>query len=120
MVDFSISSNHNASLFFVSSVATVSHLEPDGAVPEKPNYILTTKLDGYGSAKHVSELILDDAVALSGVNASVCRVGQIAGPVLHGSEKGMWGKQEWVPTVWRSSQSARKHIVANILLRLHS
>ncbi|KXG50671.1 Male sterility, NAD-binding [Penicillium griseofulvum] len=104
MIDFSRSSNHNASLFFVSSVATVSHLRTDGAVPEKSNYIPTTELDGYGSAKHVSELILDDAVALSGVNASVCRVGQIAGPVLRGTEKGMWGKHEWVPTLIASSK----------------
>ncbi|KAJ5430722.1 Male sterility NAD-binding [Penicillium cf. griseofulvum] len=104
LINFSRSSNHNASLFFVSSVATVSHLGPDGAVPEKSNYILTTELDGYGSAKHVSELILDDAVALSGINASICRVGQIAGPVLRGAEKGMWGKHEWVPTLIASSK----------------
>lgn len=99
LIDFARSSSHNASLFFVSSVATVSHLRPDGAVPETTNHTLTTKVDGYGSAKHVCELILEDAMVLSGVNASICRVGQIAGPVLRGPEKGMWGKQEWVPTV---------------------
>ena len=99
LIDFSRTSKHNASLFFVSSVATVSHLKPDGAVPEKSNYNPSTTLSGYASAKHVAELILDDAVALSGINASICRVGQIAGPVLRGSEKGMWGKHEWMPTV---------------------
>ncbi|KAJ5654232.1 Male sterilityNAD-binding [Penicillium lividum] len=104
LIDFSLSSSHKASLFFVSSIATVSHLRSDDAIPEKSNHILSTKLDGYGSAKHVSELILEDAVALSGVNASICRVGQIAGPVLRGPEKGMWGKHEWVPTMIASSK----------------
>ncbi|KAJ5746276.1 Male sterility NAD-binding [Penicillium odoratum] len=104
LIDFSLSSNHKASLFFVSSIATVSHLRSDDAIPEKSNHILSTRLDGYGSAKHVSELILEDAVALSGVNASICRVGQIAGPVLRGPEKGMWGKHEWVPTMIASSK----------------
>ncbi|EFR04290.1 L-aminoadipate-semialdehyde dehydrogenase [Nannizzia gypsea CBS 118893] len=104
LVDFSRRSNHDPSLFFVSTIATVNHLRPEGAVPEKPNHVLTTALDGYGSAKHVSELILEDAVAAAGVNASICRVGQIAGPVLRGPEKGEWGKQEWLPSLIASSK----------------
>ncbi|KAK2873399.1 putative secondary metabolism biosynthetic enzyme [Arthroderma sp. PD_2] len=104
LVDFSRRSNHDPSLFFVSTIATVNHLRPEGAVPEKPNHVVTTMLDGYGSAKHVSELILEDAVAASGVNASICRVGQIAGPVLRGPEKGEWGKQEWLPSLIASSR----------------
>ncbi|EER29953.1 putative NRPS-like protein biosynthetic cluster [Coccidioides posadasii str. Silveira] len=104
LIDFSLNSNRNASLFFVSTAGTVSHLSPDGVVPEAPNHVLTTRVDGYGSAKHTSELILEDAVARSGVNASICRVGQIAGPVLRGPAKGMWGKQEWLPTMIASSK----------------
>ncbi|KAF2146409.1 uncharacterized protein K452DRAFT_264205 [Aplosporella prunicola CBS 121167] len=104
LIDFAYESNHGASLFFVSTIATVSHLRPHGAVPEAPNHILTSTVGGYGSGKQVSELILEEAVKTSGVNASICRVGQIAGPVLRGPEKGMWGKQEWLPTIIASSK----------------
>ncbi len=64
---------------------------------EAPNYALTTELSGYNSSKQVSELIIEDAVTSSGLQAAICRLGQIAGPVK--STKGMWGKQEWLPTV---------------------
>jgi len=98
LIDFSLNSERAASLFFISTVSTVSHLTPNCAVPEAPNNVLTTALGGYGSSKQVCELILQDASEKSGVDPVVCRVGQIAGPVLS-AEKGMWAKQEWIPTV---------------------
>jgi thioester reductase-like protein len=59
--------------------------------------MLSDELGGYSASKLVCELILEDAVALSGVKATVVRVGQIAGPVKR--QHGMWAKREWIPTV---------------------
>ncbi|KAL8750325.1 MAG: hypothetical protein Q9184_006462, partial [Pyrenodesmia sp. 2 TL-2023] len=102
LVDFSLSSRLGPSLFFVSSVATVIHLRDGSDVPEAPVDVLTTNYGGYGASKQVSELILQDAYERSGVNATICRVGQVAGPVLR--PEGMWSKQEWVPTIIASSK----------------
>ena len=98
LIDFALASERAPSLFFVSSVATVSHLRGDTAVLEAPTETLTTVLGGYGASKQVSELILQDAFEKRGLDATICRVGQIGGPVLN-AEKGMWAKHEWVPTV---------------------
>lgn len=97
LIDFCLSSKLTPSLFFVSSTATVSHLKDRADVPETPIDILTTINGGYGASKQVCELILQDAYEHSGLNAVICRVGQVAGPVLR--PDGMWPKQEWLPTV---------------------
>ncbi|KAK2612056.1 hypothetical protein QQS21_001905 [Conoideocrella luteorostrata] len=104
LADFSRESKHNSALLFVSSMATISHIQRDGPVPETKNDSLTPAVDGYGASKFVSELILDDLVAKLGVNASICRVGQISGPVLRGGEKGQWQKHNWIPTLIASSK----------------
>ncbi len=57
---------------------------------------------GYAESKHVSERLLALASEKSSIPTSVCRVGQIAGPI-HGT-KGMWNKQEWLPSLVLSSQ----------------
>ena len=103
LIDFSLSSNLAPSLFFLSSIATVSHLKGRSEVLEAPVDILTTINGGYGASKQVCELMLQDAYERSGLNATICRVGQVAGPVLR--PEGMWSKQEWVPSV-----SYLKHI----------
>jgi thioester reductase-like protein len=93
-----------ASLFFLSSVATVSSQRQDdgdgtGAVPEAPSHRYLERASGYAASKHVAELLLEQEVAAAGLGASFCRVGQIAGPVLRGKDKGMWPKHEWLPSV---------------------
>lgn len=102
MVDFCVNSPCTPSLFFVSTVATVGHLgdvaKDDRAVPETMTDVLTTIHGGYGASKQVSELILRDAAEKAGVDVTVCRVGQISGPVRRG-RLGMWSKTEWFPTV---------------------
>ncbi|MCJ1387732.1 hypothetical protein MMC18_000575 [Xylographa bjoerkii] len=103
LVDFSLTSDRAASIFFISTIGTVSHLASSSVVPEAPNSVLTTALGGYGSSKQVCELMLQDALEISGLDAVVCRVGQIAGPVLS-AEEGMWAKQEWIPTIIASSK----------------
>ena len=52
---------------------------------------------GYGESKYVAELLLEAGADKCGVPAVICRVGQLGGPVT--KEKGMWTKQEWLPSV---------------------
>lgn len=99
LIDFCLSSKLAPSLFFVSSIAAVGHMKDRADVPEAPINVLTTINGGYGASKQVCELILQDAYEHSGLNAVICRVGQVAGPVLR--PEGMWSKQEWLPTVSR-------------------
>ncbi|KAL8838457.1 MAG: hypothetical protein Q9170_002132 [Blastenia crenularia] len=102
LIDFCLSSKLTPSLFFLSSVATVVHLKDRADIPEAPIDILTTVNGGYGASKQACELILRDAYERSGLNAVICRIGQIAGPVTR--PEGMWSKQEWVPTIIASSK----------------
>ena len=60
----------------------------------QPDFSVPTM--GYGESKYVVEHLLEKAGEVSGVKSSICRIGQVGGPVIKG---GMWNKQEWLPTV---------------------
>jgi thioester reductase-like protein len=96
-VDFSLESTHNASIFFISSVGVVNNQRINASVPETLITDFSVAEGGYGRSKLVSEFILSEACTRSGVQSSICRVGQIAGPV--GVQSGMWNKHEWLPSV---------------------
>lgn len=85
-------------MFFVSTSGTTSDLILGGPVPEVPDHIPCTQHNDYIASKQVCEQMLEDAWELSGANGVICRVGQVAGPVMN-AEKGIWAKQEWLPTV---------------------
>jgi thioester reductase-like protein len=53
---------------------------------------------GYGESKWIAERLLDNAARKCGVSSTICRVGQIAGPVEKGM-RGVWNTQEWLPSV---------------------
>ncbi|KAK8023365.1 nrps-like enzyme protein [Apiospora marii] len=104
LIDFALASKHGASLAYVSSVAVVHNLPPSpgAAAAEALLRVPLPAVDGYVASKHVSEMLLERAACRSGSRASICRLGQIAGPV--GAEyrqQGMWPKHEWFPTVRR-------------------
>lgn len=105
LLDLCINSAHQAKIFFLSSIAGVMNWSANhsGPVPEQifSDYTVTQHM-GYAESKHISERLLDIASEKSQVLASVCRIGQIAGPI-HGI-KGMWNKQEWLPSLVLSSQ----------------
>lgn len=50
----------------------------------------------YGESKYIAEQLLKKAEKDSGVSAAICRVGQLAGPVVI---DGVWNKREWLPSV---------------------
>lgn len=99
LIDFCLSSKLAPTFFFVSTLAAVSHLKDRANIPEVPMDISPSLNSGYAVSKQVCELILQHAYERSGLNAVICRIRQVAGPVL--TPHGMWPKQEWVPTVSR-------------------
>lgn len=107
-VDFSLDSKHHAHFHFVSSVATIGAWKAihGPAVPsasvENSDVVLP---QGYGESKHIGERICLAASRRAGVPTTIHRVGQVAGPTM---EKGIWNRQEWVPTIVATSKSLGK------------
>lgn len=105
LIDFSAQSTHRAKIFFISSIASVMAWpnHHTGPVPEEIIADFTVPQHmGYAESKHISERILGRACAESNIPISICRVGQVAGPVK--SSQGMWNKQEWLPSLILSSK----------------
>lgn len=84
-----------------SSIAVVQKWSSSERVPEKIIEDFGLASEGYGESKLVAERLLYTAAELGILNADICRVGQIAGPV-H-SRKGMWNAKEWLPTILEAS-----------------
>lgn len=107
-VDFSLQSVHRAHVHFISSVATIGAWKASNgpAVPSIPIENSDIVLpQGYGESKHIGERICLEASRRSGVPTTIHRVGQIAGPT---SAKGLWSRQEWLPTIVATSKSLGK------------
>lgn len=100
LIDFSVHSRLGAKLFFVSSISTVTevagHIEEAIYREGSPSQKI-----GYAQSKYVAELLLDDAARHARVPATICRVGQIAGPV---KTPGTWPEKEWFPSLISSSK----------------
>ncbi|KAI0024098.1 L-aminoadipate-semialdehyde dehydrogenase [Xylariomycetidae sp. FL0641] len=110
LVDFAASSAQDTGIFFISSVGSITHWDSEsrGAVPEGPiDDLAVAGEQGYSASKLVAEMVLEQAAKRSGVDASVCRVGQIAGPVGAGDGQGEWNRHEWFPTLVASSKHLR-------------
>ncbi|KAI1106718.1 acetyl-CoA synthetase-like protein [Jackrogersella minutella] len=97
-VDFSAAAAKRVVIIFISSMSTVGQWK--GPVPETQITDFTVAALNYGRSKMLSGLILDEAAKVSGVPAASVRVGQIAGSRY---EKGLWNKQEWLPSIIASS-----------------
>jgi thioester reductase-like protein len=105
-VDFSAHSKFGAQLFFVSSISAVANWRTaTGSTENIPEQIYEnwkiSGTTGYGQSKFISERLLDTAVKEADIPAVVCRIGQVAGPT---STAGMWPKQEWLPSLIKSSK----------------
>ena len=105
LIELSAASTHRAKIFFISSIASVMAWSDHhaGPVPEEIIVDFTVPQHmGYAESKHISERLLALASAESNIPISICRVGQVAGPV-HGTQ-GTWNKQEWLPSLILSSK----------------
>lgn len=108
LVEFSVASEKEAHIHFISSISTIEGYSPERG-PSIPEIIFddpsSALRQGYGESKHVSERICAAASAKCGVPTSIHRVGQIGGPT---TEKGMWNKQEWVPSLIATSKTIKQ------------
>lgn len=105
LINLSTQSTHRAKIFFISSIASIMAWPNNhtGPVPEEVIADFTVPQHmGYAESKHISERLLSLASDENNIPISICRVGQIAGPV-HGSQ-GIWNKQEWLPSLILSSK----------------
>ncbi|KAL8828592.1 MAG: hypothetical protein Q9191_002493 [Dirinaria sp. TL-2023a] len=106
LIKLSAKSRYSAKILFASSISTVSRWDTSlkGPVPETPIRDFSTAATmGYALSKLVSEILLSEASSMCHIRATVCRIGQIAGPV-HLKDGGKWNASEWVPSLLSTSQ----------------
>jgi thioester reductase-like protein len=70
------------------------------AVPEETLDDLMIASNGYCQSKILGNILLDKGARVGGFDATIARVGQIAGPL---GEKGSWNKHELFPSLIESS-----------------
>jgi len=101
LIDFSARATHTPRIFFVSSVGTV--LNAPSPIKEQVYHDSdVAQAMGYAESKHIAERLLYTAGVKSNIKSTICRVGQIAGPV---NEEGMWNKREWLPSIIATSKN---------------
>ena len=101
LIDFSARSAHTAHFFFISSIAAVLNASSSPVKEIVYDDSSVAQSIGYGESKHIAERLLYQAGVRSNVTSSICRIGQVAGPVLEG---GVWNKREWLPSLIESSK----------------
>ncbi|KAI5363992.1 Putative AMP-dependent synthetase/ligase, fatty acyl-coenzyme A reductase, NAD-binding protein [Septoria linicola] len=95
-VDFSLQSQHNAQIIFISSIASVGNWFK---IADSHSVALP---QGYGESKHVASMILARAAETVGVPATIVRAGQLAGSAVSTAE---WNRHEWLPSIILRSKS---------------
>ncbi|MCJ1251933.1 hypothetical protein MMC30_009171 [Trapelia coarctata] len=101
LVDFSARAINAPRIFFVSSVGTV--LNAASPVKEQIYHEPDVAQEmGYAESKHIAERLLSTAGLKSNIKSTICRVGQIAGPV---DDDGIWNKREWLPSIIATSKN---------------
>lgn len=104
--DLAATAARRVAVTFISSIAVADRWDParHGAdeIPERRFEDTSLPAGGYGRSKMVGSLIIEDAAAPDAGDFpyAVVRVGQVAGPE---AEKGMWNRQEWLPSIVASS-----------------
>lgn len=107
-IDFSLTSNFRAHIYFISSIASVASWsrKHKGLVPERTFQDSDISLElGYGESKYVAERILEIASSRSGLVSTIIRVGQLGGP---STEQGSWDRNDLVPAIIATSISLGK------------
>ncbi|KAI5857326.1 acetyl-CoA synthetase-like protein [Durotheca rogersii] len=88
------------SIFFTSSIGVANNPSSPGVpVAEKPLRDGSAAVSGYGESKLVAEQLLLAAHEKDGLSVTICRVGQIAGPVRAEHRRGLWKRSEWFPSI---------------------
>ena len=109
LIEFSSHAGRPKSLLFLSSISSVGNWHSisdakarSNAIPEVPLSDFDLPLsNGYAESKFLAEQLLVRSSCLA--NVSICRVGQIAGPTTVGKKTSIWKRDEWIPSLVRSS-----------------
>ncbi|KAG8166123.1 hypothetical protein KVR01_004675 [Diaporthe batatas] len=112
LANFSASSPTRPRIVFVSSISSVGDwcaVDPGvKAIPESlPPTLGAAQATGYAESKAVAEHILAAAAETSGVDVSILRVGQIAGPSLPGNGA-KWNESEWFPIMLKTAKAMKQ------------
>lgn len=106
LVELAHHSMKHATMTFISSVGAANHWAYvyDGPVPEQAlgDFAVAEPM-GYAQSKLLAELLFLDASKRLSIPTTICRVGQIAGPVK--SDHGAWNSSEWFPSIILSANS---------------
>ncbi|KAI5356517.1 Putative AMP-dependent synthetase/ligase, fatty acyl-coenzyme A reductase, NAD-binding protein [Septoria linicola] len=98
---------HRVNTTFLSSIGAANHWAMrgnTGPVPEdKLDDLAVTEKSGYAQSKLVAEHLFEVASKRFQLPTTICRLGQIAGPVR--SESGLWSQQEWFSSLLLSSKA---------------
>ena len=96
-------------LSFMSSIGVANrwHKKYTGEIPEQKIQDFGVAEDmGYAQSKLLSELLFSHASEKFAIPTTICRIGQIAGPVK--SHRGMWSPNEWFPSIILSCKALGK------------
>ncbi|ROV98462.1 hypothetical protein VPNG_08540 [Cytospora leucostoma] len=112
LIGFSANSPRHPRIVFVSSISSVGDWHAVdtqvGAIPESlPPTLAAAQPNGYAESKAVAEHLLAEAAQKSGIDVSILRVGQIAGPATPGNGA-KWTETEWFPLMTKTAKSTRK------------
>ncbi|KAE8391028.1 hypothetical protein BDV23DRAFT_171944 [Aspergillus alliaceus] len=110
IIEFSLQSEHNAHIYFMSSIGTIGEWKPTHgpSVPEMPLEDCDVTLrQGYVETKHICERNCTTTSQLAGIPTTILRLGQIAGPT---TENGIWNRQEWLPLLVATSKAMGKSL----------
>ncbi|KAI4730884.1 acetyl-CoA synthetase-like protein [Aureobasidium sp. EXF-10728] len=109
VIDFSASAQYHPHIVFISSIASTGNWLGSGHSGFVPEVFMQDNnlpfAQGYGESKHVASSMLAIAAQQSNVPSTIVRVGQLAGPA---AEKGLWNRQEWLPSIVASSKAIGK------------
>lgn len=109
VIDFSASAQYHPHIIFISSIASTGNWLGSGHSGFVPEVFMQDNSlpfpQGYGESKHVAGAMLAIAAEKSHIPSTVVRVGQLAGPT---AEKGLWNRQEWLPSIVASSKAIGK------------
>lgn len=110
LAHFCALSTYGAQFFFTSSVGVALNWKHDTLDIKIPESILqdwsSSEAMGYAQSKFVAESILKIAHENADLDVTICRVGQIAGPVLR--KEGQWSPREWLPSLIASSKTLKR------------
>lgn len=107
LVQFCHEAKSPVPIVFLSSVAAVRGWDDIIPVPEKHLESPSLAQYGYGQSKLIASLLLQKAAESSRIRSTICRLGQVGGPVSGGPaspSRAVWPLRDWFPTLLLSSQ----------------